>query len=77
MLLGGIGENTLREDVCVEGSSQPGLQGPKQGARLGGCELQVREGVCHEEAERCAGARGQFTAIFMGDKLILASSVCP
>lgn len=60
----------------MEGSSQHGLQGPKQGARLGGCELQVREGVCHE-AERCAGTRGQFTAIFIGDKLVLASSVCP
>lgn len=65
-----------RGHFCTESSRQPGLQGPKR-IWLGGSELHLGEGICREEADPCRGVRAWFTTIFMRDKPILASSVCP
>jgi len=64
------------ERSFLRGEQQPGLQGLKCNW-LGGSELQVRKGACREEAAPCREVRAWFTAIFMRDKPILASSVCP
>lgn len=59
------------------------LFGEQQAARsagtkvhLAGRKLQLREAISHEEADPCRGVRAQFTAVFMRNKSVLASSLC-
>lgn len=44
---------------------------------LAGRKLQLRKTISHEEADPCRGVRTQLTAVFMGNKPVLASSLCP